>query len=890
MKPQGCLALAIILIGATAAAGQPPPDDVSPRVRRLLAQMSREEKLAVIRGAREPDATFLGQAGWIRGVPRLGIPDLRFADGPPGVLVRHASTGMPSTLSVAATFSRTEAAANGAVIGRDARALGVDVILEPYINLYRDSTFERAYNTLGEDPVLTGTLAAHFVAAAQAEGVMAMAKHMAVYEGADDAIVDGQALRELYLAPFKAVVDAGVAAVMCAYNRINGVYSCGNEEVLERTLRDEYGFKGFVTSDWGATHGAEFIKRGMDMDQPGIGPWAHFSLGNEPEEPKMTAAEVDELVEIMTVGVPEEQRYPFPKRASVDPPPLPDVSKNLGEALSRGSVLDADIDRAVARVLGQMERFGWLDRAPRHTIVPQSIEANAAIIQRTVERAAVLLKNDGVLPLRPSDLDSLALIGPGALQTFAIVTGSEQSYGRAERQVGAWHALSTAAPSAGLKLAIGDDMTGVPVPSSALSNLTRIQAGSKENPVADADIDFTRRSGRAFPPGADVSWTGTLTVPVAGDYDIDLQILGATGTFGIDSRIIGRMGWWGGHGDVVFANRDNVVPTTDSLDNLRRLVKLSAGTHSITVDAKADGSGELVQVRLAWVTPEMKERAFADAVAAARSAKIAVVFAWSRNRPPFALPGEQNRLIAEVAAVNRNTIVVLNTAQAVAMPWLKDVRAVLQMWYTGDEGGWAAANLLTGKASPAGRLPFTWPRRFEDLPATDPAHPERSWMGADGKTQYAEGIYIGYRWFDHKGIAPLFPFGFGLSYTRFDYSRLKVGRASDGGLDVSCTIRNSGKHASDEVVQVYLGTPETPPSGVAFAVRVLADFERITLGPGETKRVRLHVAPDRLRYWSMADSSWHTVRSARTLYVGASSRDLRLKLRIPDEGDDRTTG
>ena len=157
------LALAIILIGATAAAGQPPPDDVSPRVRGLLAQMTREEKLAVIRGAREPEATFMGQAGWIRGVPRLGIPDLRFADGPPGVLVRHASTGMPATLAVAATFSREEAAANGAVIGRDARALGVDVILEPYINLYRDSTFERAYNTLGEDPVLTGTLAAQFV-------------------------------------------------------------------------------------------------------------------------------------------------------------------------------------------------------------------------------------------------------------------------------------------------------------------------------------------------------------------------------------------------------------------------------------------------------------------------------------------------------------------------------------------------------------------------------------------------------------------------------------------------------------------------------------------------------------------------------------------------------
>ena len=309
--------------------------------------------------------------------------------------------------------------------------------------------------------------------------------------------------------------------------------------------------------------------------------------------------------------------------------------------------------------------------------------------------------------------------------------------------------------------------------------------------------------------------------------------------------------------------------------------------HAITVEVKADGSGDPVQVRLAWVTPEMKQRAFADAIEAARSSKIAVVFAWSRNRPHFALPGDQNRLIKEVAAVNANTIVVLNTGQAVALPWLEDVRAVLQMWYTGDEGGWAAANLLTGKVSPAGRLPFTWPRRIEDMPATDPAHPERSWTSANGRTQYAEGIYLGYRWFDHKRIDPLFPFGFGLSYSRFDYSGLTVQRTADGGLDVRCTIRNSGKHASDEVAQVYLGAPETPPSGAAFAERALADFERITLQPGEAKSVRLHVSPERLRYWSISDAAWRAVPGVRTVYVGASSRDLRLSFRLPDEGRDR---
>jgi beta-glucosidase len=395
-------------------------------------------------------------------------------------------------------------------------------------------------------------------------------------------------------------------------------------------------------------------------------------------------------------------------------------------------------------------------------------------------------------------------------------------------------------------------MTGVPIPASA----------------GDA-VDFTRRSGHALPAGTKARWNTTFIAPVAGDYDIALQLLGATGKFVVDDRYAGRMAWWGGHGDIVFPNRDNVIPTTDGLDNLRRLVTLTAGPHTISVEVEADSSGDQVQARLAWVTPEMKERAFAEAIAAARNSKVAVVFAWSRNRPFFGLPGDQDRLIAAVAAANPNTIVVLNTGQAVAMPWLKDVRAVLEMWYTGDEGGWAAANLLTGKASPAGRLPFTWPRRLEDGPAT----------GVTGRTQYAEGIHIGYRWFDRQQIEPLFPFGHGLSYTRFEYSRLSVRSAPDGGFDVSCTVRNIGKLASDEVVQVYLGAPEAPPAGADFAVRALADFQRITLRPGESKNVLLHIAPDRLRYWSSADSAWHVVSGARTIYIGASSRDLRLRQR-----------
>ena len=230
-----------------------------------------------------------------------------------------------------------------------------------------------------------------------------------------------------------------------------------------------------------------------------------------------------------------------------------------------------------------------------------------------------------------------------------------------------------------------------------------------------------------------------------------------------------------------------------------------------------------------------------------------------------------------MAAVNPNTIVVLNTSQPVALPWVDKVKAVLEMWWPGDEGGWSTANLLAGKTSPAGRLPVTWGKRLEDYPATDPKYPERSQKGVDHKTTYSEGVNVGYRWFDHEKIDPLFAFGHGLSYTTFAYSELSVKKASDGGLDVKVNIKNTGSAESDEVPQVYLGAPSEIPAGVQFPVRALAAFDRIHLAAGEAKTVTLHVAPRQLQYWSTKDGKWAAATGKRTISVGASSRDLRVE-------------
>jgi len=287
-----------------------------------------------------------------------------------------------------------------------------------------------------------------------------------------------------------------------------------------------------------------------------------------------------------------------------------------------------------------------------------------------------------------------------------------------------------------------------------------------------------------------------------------------------------------------------------------------------------------VQVRVSWVTPQQQADNYRAALDAATHAKTAVVFVWSRTWPVFELPGDQDNLIHDVAAVNPNTIVVLNVSQAVAMPWLPEVKAVLDMGWTGDMGGWATAKVLLGQANAGGRLPFTWPRRLEDTAANDPAYPERSKRGVDGKTTFSEGVLVGYRWFDRKKIEPLFPFGFGLSYTSFAYSGIKTSVAADGGVDVHMKIQNTGAASGDEVAQVYLEAPRDAPAGVQFADNTLAGFERVRLVPHQSQNVVIHLPLRQFQYWSTAQSRWLTAAGSRTIWIGSSSRDRRLESRF----------
>jgi beta-glucosidase len=859
-----------------------------PRVDGLLSEMTLDEKRLLLHDRREDSNEYQGQAGYVGGVPRLGIPGLRLADGPPGVLTRHPSQAETATMGVAASFDVTIARLNGVVIGREARALGIDVALQPYVNIDRDLTFKRAYNTFGEDPLLTSQIGVAEIQGIQSQHVMAVAKHFIGFDtAATDVWIGEQALHEVYLPPFEAAVDAGVAAIMCSYNHINGPYGCGSSSTLTAILRQELGFKDFVISDWGANHSALFMNAGLDMEMID-GP--DSSGYQEPAFMGAEAAAVPPLPEpggesfgdLYGAQLPEEQT---PAPADGDDLGLKVAPVTLSEALQDGAVSEAAVTRAAARVLLTMDRFGLLSGGSSHRAARRAIEANARIIERTAEEGAVLLKNDDdALPLKSADLDSIVMIGPTAGQVDAIGISGERAQGLTERQVGPLAAMRSLAPNHRIEYAVDDDMSGTPIPPDVLTHAGQpgLARASATGLGVDATLNFTVKGGNALPPDSTITWTGTLNVAKAGSYWLYLQALGANARLFIDGRRVGITGAYQGdvHGDVLQPNQDNVVPTTDGLDNVRQSVQLTAGDHSINVRISPDTSHAPAQLRLNWYTSQQREQDHAAAIAAARRASTAVVFVWSRRAPAFVLAGDQERLVEEVLAVNPHTIVVLNTSQPVALPWANRVKAILEMWWPGDEGGWATAKVLLGLSNPAGRLPVTWARALTDYPATDPRYPERSSAGVNHVTTFSEGVEVGYRWFDRRGIEPLFPFGHGLSYTAFSYSDLKVVNSSDGGLDVAVNIRNTGRVSGDETPQVYLGAPAEHPPEVQFAVRKLVAFDRVSLEVGEVKNVHFHVPPRQLQYWSADRHQWITPSGQRTLSVGASARDLRLEATV----------
>ena len=478
--------------------------------------------------------------------------------------------------------------------------------------------------------------------------------------------------------------------------------------------------------------------------------------------------------------------------------------------------------------------------------------------------------------------------------------GGKRSRGFADRDaISPLVALRAKAPEGStINYSPGIDWIGSTVPASALgSGLTRTQSGSAATQV-DATLDYTGTNTLA--PDRIYTWTGTLTVPSADTYNLQLQRSATDPTIanpaGIGTVTLEVDGQSRALSNPVPGGPVPILLTEDGLFNVGAGVPLATGSHSvkithtippaITAPLPAAGPTPPVNLRFNW---SALTSTISSAAAAARDAKVAIVFAndspsgnSTPDRNPAMLQAGQDDLIAAVAAANPNTIVVLNTGSAVTMPWVNKVKAILEMWLPGQEVGDATAQMLLGQADPGGKLPMTFPNNV--TPFT--GHPERfPGVNADGVAAtsgpttetYTEGLQMGYRWYDEQDVTPLFPFGHGLSYTSFEYAGLNAHRASDGGLDVRVTLTNTGSIAGDEVPQVYLGRPMTPlPNGVQSVPQSLAGFSRVHHLPGGSTTVRIHVVPRQLSYWSSALGNWVVADGDRPVMVGSSSRDHRL--------------
>ncbi|WP_189824601.1 glycoside hydrolase family 3 protein [Streptomyces finlayi] len=827
----GPLATAGPAAAATAGAAAAPA--ASGRVRKLIAKLTLDEKLSLVHGAVDPQR--LGQAGYVPGIKRLGIPELRLSDGPAGVNVAKSATGLPPVSTLGAAFNPALAREYGEVMGREGRTLGMDVLLAPQIELSRTPFFSRNKDQSGEDPYLNGLIGAAQVEGVQAQGMLAQAKHFLANnqrfhefdrekpENSYDFIVDERTLHEMYLPAFDAVVRAGVSSVMSAYNHLNGKWNSEQKTTLTDILRGELGFRGFVTSDWGATHSTAALQAGQDMQM-----WDGSFYG----EP-------------------------------------------LKKAILGGSIPESALDTAVSRILGQYDAFGMLDGSRKPARRSIDIEAGARVAREVATQGAVLLANDGGLPLSKSALNDLALIGPTAGQVAVSVAG-ERAYGFEDRMVSPLDALRR---TTGRRIAyeVGVDLTGTAVPASALpGGLARKGGGT------DKTVDFTGPKG--LPVGSTTEWTGTLVPPTTGEYALKIQGWGAKVSLSVDGKEIASAA---GARDSFTRKWSSIVPTTDGLDNGQAApVTLTGGkTYKLLVkatgwDATIADRGP-VQIRLAWVTPEQRAAHIADAVKLARRVHTPVVFAFngeggalggSGDLTTLTLPAHQDELIDAVASANPRTILVLNTGSAATMPWRRKVRTILHTGYVGQEGGWSTADLLTGRANPGGKATVTWPKKETDDPTLDPKHPER-YYGVDKTVTYSEGIFVGYRGYDKAGTEPHFPFGHGLSYTEFGYSRLSVREHGDG-FDVTFTVTNKGRRTGAEVPQVYLGPARKAP--VEMAVRALAGFQRVELRPGESRRITVRVGERQLSYWDTGRGRWTRAKGRRAVYVGASSRDIRL--------------
>jgi beta-glucosidase len=775
--------------------------------------MTLEEKISLIGGDQDHYSTHA--------IPRLGIPKLVMSDGPQGVRNYGQACSFPCGAALAATWDVSLAMDYGHAMGLESRARNVHFILGPGMNICRVPVNGRNFEYFGEDPFLAAQIAANWVRGVQSEGVIATAKHFAAnnqewHRNDIDEQIDQRTLQEIYLPAFHAAVtQGGAGAVMAAYNQVNGSYCSASDMLLNQILKTEWGFTGLVMSDWGACHSTSALASGLDLE---MGTAVFFK------------------------------------------------EDNIKQALAAGTIKESDIDAAVLRILRTAIAMGFLDRPQKRTDIPLDSPDSDRIALNIARSAVVLLKNENdVLPLVRSSIHKIAVYGPNAEDT---PTG-----GGGSGAVKTFHSVSFLQ---GIKQSAGHqvEVAYVPLPSvndDLFDNLacartaTNGQPGLMLNitvtgkgpdltlaPTVQQSVNVSWKHGVppfSVPPGRDATYTysGVLIAPQDGDWEI-----------------INR-----GRADVTLADH----PLTWSSGYVLHLQKDKPIPIQIKFDVHArwtrPGS---VKIGLRPVTmPDLTPARAADAVI------VCAGFDGDAEHEDadrdFELSGIQQRLITSVTAANPTTIIVVNSGAGFATQnWIDSAPALLQAYYLGQEGGTALGEILFGDTNPSGHLCSTFDRTFEDNPAfaNYPGEmvPDQTWPVA----KYSEGIFIGYRGYDKAHKDPLFPFGFGLSYTSFRMTNMKIQKTAGDSADVSVDVTNTGRRSGAEVVQIYVGQPRC---SVGRPLRELKGFAKVSLSPGETKTVEIPLPHESFAFWSPTKQAWTIEPGTFVIEAGASERDIQ---------------
>jgi beta-glucosidase len=817
---------------------------MSQRTESLLRRMTLEEKVSFVSGTDNSHTA---------GVPRLGIPAAKVTDGPHGARTSDPdnpgrtlpATAFPTGVGLAATWNPELIERVGAALGEEVRARGCIVMLGPCVNIHRSPLGGRNFESYSEDPYLSSRIAVAWVRGMQSRGVGACVKHFALNNQEFERMTmssdaDERTIREIYFPSFEAAVkEAGTWCVMCSYNRLDGTYAADNRWLLTEILRDEWGFTGLVMSDWYAVHStAAAASSGLNLEMPGPTVW---------------------------------------------------FGEKLINAVRNGEVSEATLDESVRRMLELLEKAGSL-QAPREVTDLAQDPAHVELARETAAEAIVLLKNEhGALPLDLKKLKKLAVIGPNA--AVASIQGGGSS------QVVPYHAV---APLDGLRsrCPAGVEIVHEPGCRNNIATLALDPAdvspgpGSREQglkaeyfstddlagepAMTRVDTEFTCHWFGANTPLAEagegefsVRWTGVLTARQSGEHTFGLATTGRARLRVDDTEVLGT---WDA------PRRGDIFRTPEATG----IYPLEAGqTYRLTVEYGGNPPETAVMRSLRiGCTPPLPADALERAVTAARSADAALVFAGLTNeyesegfdRDTMDLPAEQVELIKRVAAANPRTVVVLNNGAPVTLePWLRDVPAVVEAWYPGQEGGDAVAAVLLGEVNPSGKLPDTFPRRYEDNPACG------NYPGKDGHERFAEGILVGYRHYDTNEVIPSFPFGHGLSYTTFAYRNLVLDTHTvrpGGSVSVCLEITNTGRRAGREAVQVYVRDVE---ARVPRPGRELKGFVKVDLKPGETEFICVTLDERALSYWDPGAKKWVAEPGEFEVLVGSSSRDIRAR-------------